>query len=133
MLRRLHFAAPLLALFALPAAAQAQDCANAMDQVTMNACAYGDWQAADADLNRAYRAAMDTLQDWDSYLPAGQRGAAKALKEGQRAWITFRDKTCEAEGFAMRGGSAEPLLVYGCMARLTEQRAADLWALAESY
>ncbi|MCB6176838.1 lysozyme inhibitor LprI family protein [Rhodobacter sp. Har01] len=122
-----------LALFALPAAAQDIDCANAMAQQELNWCAEQDWQRADAALNAAYKAALALLQRWDADLPEAERGGAQALREAQRAWITFRDKACEAEGFAMRGGSAEPLLVYGCMAGLTEDRAAQLRALVDSY
>ena len=123
----------VLACLTLPAAAQEVDCANAMAQVDLNACAYQDWEAADADLNAAYKRAMALLQDWDANLPAAEQGGAQALKEAQRAWITFRDKACEAEGYAMRGGSAEPLLVYGCMRLLTEERTGHLTGMVEAY
>ena len=118
-----------LMLLAAPAAAQDIDCASAMAQSDLNQCAWQDWQAQDADLNAAYQAAMTVARDWDAGLPAAERGAATALKQAQRAWITFRDKACAAEGYAMKGGSAEPLLVYGCKARLSETRAEQLWAM----
>ena len=126
---------PLLALLLsnLPATAQEVDCANAMSQSDMNLCAHDDWQAQDAALNDAYAKAVLMLEEWDANLPQAERGAVQALKEGQRAWITFRDKACEAEGYAMRGGSAEGLLVYGCMARLTEDRAGQLSWMIEAY
>lgn len=123
----------VLACLTLPAAAQEVDCANAMAQVDLNACAYQDWEAADADLNAAYKRAMALLQDWDANLLAAEQGGAQALKEAQRAWITFRDKACEAEGYAFKGGSAEPLLVYGCMRVLTEERTAHLTSMVEAY
>lgn len=123
----------VLACLTLPAAAQEVDCANAMAQVDLNACAYQDWEAADADLNAAYKRAMALLQDWDANLPSAEQGGAQALKEAQRAWITFRDKACEAEGYAFKGGSAEPLLVYGCMRVLTEERTAHLTSMVEAY
>lgn len=125
--------AVLLALTALPAAAQEADCTDPMTQSDMNQCAHADWQAQDAELNRAYKAALALLQDWDAGLPEAERGGAEALREAQRAWITFRDRACEAEGYAMKGGSAEPLLVYGCMARLTEDRAGQLRDMVEAY
>jgi uncharacterized protein YecT (DUF1311 family) len=125
--------AVLACLLAAPAAAQDIDCANAMAQMELNQCAYQDWEAADADLNAAYKQAMALLKDWDSGLPAEDRGGADALREAQRAWISFRDFACEAEGFAMRGGSAEPLLVYGCMRQLTEERTAHLTGMVEAY
>lgn len=123
----------VLACLALPAAAQEVDCASAMAQVDLNACAYADWEAADADLNTAYQQAMALLSDWDASLPKGEQGGAKALREAQRAWITFRDKACEAEGYAMKGGSAEPLLVYGCMRVLTLERTGHLTSMVEAY
>lgn len=116
--------------FAGVAQAQAVDCPNAMTQSEMNACAARDFEAADSDLNAAYARARTAMRRLDAELAAGQAGAELALRDAQRAWITFRDTACVAEGFVMRGGSAEPLLVFGCKARLTQQRAQDLWALA---
>lgn len=123
----------VFACLALPAAAQEVDCANAMAQVDLNACAYADWEAADAGLNAAYQQAMALLEDWDANLPEDEQGGAKTLREAQRAWITFRDKACEAEGYAMKGGSAEPLLVYGCMRVLTLERTGHLTSMVEAY
>ena len=123
----------VLACLSLPAAAQEIDCANAVTQQDMNQCAYNDWEAADADLNTAYKRAMTLLKSWDADLPQAEQGGAEALKEAQRAWITFRDRACEAEGYAMKGGSAEPLLVFGCMRQLTEDRTAQLVAFTDSY
>lgn len=121
------------ACLALPAAAQGVDCANPVTQMEMNQCAYDDWETADADLNTAYQRAMALMTQWDSDLPAAEKGGAEALKDAQRAWITFRDKACEAEGYAMKGGSAEPLLVYGCMRQLTEDRTGQLDGLVDAY
>lgn len=117
----------------LPALAQEVDCANAMAQQELNSCAYADWEAADADLNAAYQSAMALLKEWDALMPTAEQGGAVALRDAQRAWVSFRDNACAAEGFAMRGGSAEPLLVYGCMRLLTEERTAHLVTLVETY
>lgn len=122
----------LLTLLALPAAAQEVDCANAQAQVELTFCAEQDWQAADAELNDAYKAAMAAMKDVDSYLDARDRGAAAYLRDAQRAWITFRDAACAAEGYQMHGGTAEPMVIYGCRARLTRQRTEDLAYLAET-
>ena len=93
-------------------------------QVELTYCADQDWKAADEDLNAAYAAAKQMMQQIDADLPQDEQGADANLKAGQRAWVTFRDATCAAEGYAMHGGSAEPMLIYGCRARLTEQRSA---------
>lgn len=129
------FRAAALALLGLsaPAAAQAIDCSQAMAQQDLNQCAYADWEAADAQLNAAYQEAMVLLQEWDARLPANERGGAEMLRQAQRAWITFRDNACAAEGYAMKGGSAEPLLVYGCMRLLTIERTGHLTSMVEAY
>ncbi|MDR7125010.1 lysozyme inhibitor LprI family protein [Pseudotabrizicola sp. 4114] len=116
--------------FAGAAHAQSVDCDNAMTQMDMNACAANAFDAADKDLNAAYARARAAMRRIDGELDASQAGGETALRDAQRAWITFRDNACLTEGFQMRGGSAEPLLVFGCKARLTEQRAQDLWTLA---
>jgi uncharacterized protein YecT (DUF1311 family) len=123
----------VLACLTLPTAAQEVDCANAMAQQDLNQCAFADWEAADGDLNAAYKRALALLKAWDADLPPDEQGGAKALKDAQRAWITFRDKACEAEGYAMKGGSAEPLLVYGCMRQLTDERTNHLTGMVEAY
>jgi len=113
-------------------AAQEIDCAQAMAQVELTFCAEQDWQRADADLNDAYKAALALMRQIDAGLAADQQGAEAHLRAGQRAWVSFRDEACAAEGYVMHGGSAEPMVIYGCRAGLTRQRAEGLWQLAGS-
>jgi uncharacterized protein YecT (DUF1311 family) len=117
----------------LPATAQESDCTNPPDQMTITQCAYEEWQTADAELNSVYKRATAILKDQDSRLDAAMRGGPEALRDAQRAWITFRDKTCEAEGFAMRGGSAEPMVVAFCLTRITRERIGHLYGMLETY
>ncbi len=112
----------IFALWDTPVAAQQVNCMTTTVQSAMNECAYTEWQAADAQLNEAYGAAMAFVKTIDADLPPGEQGAAVALRAGQRAWITFRDESCAAEGYLMHGGSAQPLLIYGCQTRLTHER-----------
>ena len=119
----------LVCASALPGAAQTPDCANAMAQQDMNICAEMDWQAADVELNAAYKQVMAEMKAMDADLPPDLQGAADALRTAQRAWIEYRDGNCTAAGFPMRGGSAEPLLVYGCLRQMTENRTEELWEL----
>ena len=119
-------AALMTALFALPAAAQELDCDNAMAQQELNACAYRAWEAADADLNDAYKVAIAAMKDMDANMPDDLQGAEEALRVAQRAWVAYRDANCVVAGFPMHGGSAEPLLIYGCMDQMTVDRTAEL-------
>ena len=130
---RLAWLGYVAALIADPALAQDVDCATAEVQMELTYCAEQDWLAADADLNAAYGVARKLMQDIDADLDAAEQGAADYLRDGQRAWVTFRDATCAAEGYTMHGGSGEPMVIYGCRTRLTEQRTADLEAMAEEY
>lgn len=112
------------------AAQQNIDCGYPVNQMEMTYCAEQGWQEADADLNAVYKEAMAAMKETDSYLPAELKGAAAALRDAQRAWIPYRDKACEAYGFQARGGSMEPMLIYGCLATMTRQRVEELKDLA---
>lgn len=110
------------------------DCENAMAQFELNVCAHRDYEAADTELNTVYKKAMAAAQKMDAeYKDMGAQyvGAVDALKRAQRAWIGYRDGQCELAGFAMRGGSAEPMLVSGCLADLTRKRTAELKSVYE--
>ena len=119
-------------LAACPGLAFAQDsqCADAMAQAELNACVYAEFETADAALNKIWPQAMALMKQIDANLPKAEQGAADQLRDSQRAWITFRDANCAAEAYMVHGGSAQPMVRYGCMARLTEARTADLELLA---
>ena len=125
-----RFACLGLLLTALPAAAQDVDCTAAATQVDMTYCAEQDWNAEDARLNDAYKLAVAAMKGIDQNLDAADQGAEAALRASQRAWITFRDNTCAAEGWAMHGGSAEPMVIYACRARVSATRANELQNMA---
>ena len=110
------------------------DCNSAMTQADLNTCAYREYETEDAALNAEYRKAMakarvldDEYKDEPQY-----SGAVEALKRAQRAWIGYRDGQCVLAGFQTRGGSAEPMLVSGCLAELTRKRTAELKAFLET-
>ncbi|MBW0371161.1 lysozyme inhibitor LprI family protein [Ensifer adhaerens] len=118
-----------LLVLATPALAEDEpgvDCANAMAQPDLNDCAYREYESADAELNAVYRQAMTAAQKVDKELEGADIGAVEALKTAQRAWIGYRDGQCELAGFQARGGQAEPMLVSGCLAQLTQKRTAEL-------
>jgi uncharacterized protein YecT (DUF1311 family) len=125
-MRTLLFAVSLLA--APSARAEDQiDCANAMAQMELNMCANQDFEKADAELNAVWKEAkvsadeMDSQQDEES-----MKGAAKALLAAQRGWITYRDGACELAGWEAHGGSMEPMVVSGCLAKMTRARTKEL-------
>ena len=116
----------LAILFAGPVWAQDADCPEAGSQNETTFCAEQEWNAADADLNLAYQAALAYLKQIDADLAKADRGGVDFLRQAQRDWISFRDNACAAEAFPMHGGSAEPMAIYACRARLTRERAEAL-------
>jgi uncharacterized protein YecT (DUF1311 family) len=124
---RFWFAAVLLLAAVSAATADDEiDCNNQMAQQVMNACAYKEYEAADAELNTVWKEARTTAKDLDAELSEDLKDAEKALLAGQRAWIAYRDGQCELAGFEARGGSMEPMLVSGCLADLTRKRTKEL-------
>lgn len=118
-----------LSLAAFPALSQTPDCGNTMVQYELNICAEMDWQEADRDLNRVYKEVMAEMKATDASLPPELVGAEAALRTAQRAWIDYRDANCTTAGFRIRGGSAEALVVYGCLRQMTLDRTEELRAL----
>jgi uncharacterized protein YecT (DUF1311 family) len=126
---------PLAALFvlSLPANAQEVNCADVITQLDMNICQQQVWEEADARLNGVYAETIAVLQDRDAeYAPDGPSEEDR-LRRAQRAWVAFRDANCDSASYAFRGGSAEPLLYYGCLHQMTEARIAELTQLTQDY
>lgn len=128
----------LMSLMLLAAAAQDPeiDCGNAMAQFELNACAYKEYERADAAMNVQWKITSERMKVIDADFDRtqdGRPGYFDTLLAGQRAWLTYRDKHCASEGYTMRGGSAEPMVISGCKAQLTEARTKQLKELIEEY
>ena len=110
----------LLSLLSLLAATavQADDCANASNQSTLNECAARQYKQADARLNTLYQQINGHLKD----NPQGK----KSLLTAQRAWLAFRDAECTFAASGVEGGSIYPLIHNQCLADLTQKRAETL-------
>lgn len=113
---RVALAAALL--WSAPALAQEFDCTDRsnMPQIALTECAGEDLAFWDGLLNNAYQQVIAQL-DADR---------EESLRSAQRAWITYRDLTCEMERARYEGGSIAPMIGLSCLARLTERRARDL-------
>lgn len=129
---------PLVALGALitaaPVAAQTPSCIDMEDltQQQMNRCAAEDFKAADAALNKAWKAVRARFKEIDQYSQRRDgRTETEALIAMQRSWITYRDLACDMEGIHFRGGTMEPLFVDTCKADLTRQQRTLLLGLIE--
>lgn len=121
----------VLVTLASPVAAQVLDCPDATSQAEMTGCAARAYEAADGDLNLAYKMAMERARSMDEYLQDGQVPAVEILRDAQRAWLPFRDQACEAESLMARGGTMQNMIFFMCLERLTRNRTEDLRIFGE--
>jgi len=120
----------LLAL--LLALGQEPNCAEPITQSDMTRCEIRRFEAADRKMNQQWKVTLAAERNADrSPAGDGRPTYADQLLKAQRAWLTYRDEHCRSDGYRMRGGSAEPMLVASCRAELTEGRTKQLAALAE--
>jgi uncharacterized protein YecT (DUF1311 family) len=106
---------------ASPVPAQAQDCTAPQTQMAMNACAQQGFITAGA----AQAAALQALQQG---LATADR---QRLLRAQQAHTAYAAAQCDFESGAVAGGSAQPMVKWQCMARLTQARAEALRAAAQ--
>lgn len=115
-MKRLLLSAGILLL---SAAALADDCGNAQNQMEMNTCAANQLKAADGKLNEAYGTAMKRAPDATKTL----------LKTAQQKWIALRDADCALISSGTEGGSIQPMIHAQCLTDKTVERTAWLESL----
>ena len=123
-------------MIALALLAAAAACVDVRTQTAMTQCAGETFEEADRALNRQWAATLALMRarDADHDRTHDKRaGHAAALLSAQRSWLRFRDAHCQVAGFAMRGGTAEPMLIYQCKGQLTDERTAQLKALVDDF
>ena len=102
---------------ATPPVSETVDCsAEVTTQVQLNACAYQDFEAAGAAYSASYRQLSQSVGNKQRQL----------LRQVQTEWMQFRTKACEFEQNAVAGGSAAPMVLWQCQARMTRERTAEL-------
>ncbi len=119
-----------VAVFAQDAA---PDCESMSTQADMNQCAARDAEAADKALNIQYKKTRAAAQAFDKQMEGSGASAVETLTAAQKAWIPFRDATCNIQRAISGGGSIEPTLVAGCLEQETKKRTEELKALEESF
>jgi uncharacterized protein YecT (DUF1311 family) len=102
---------------------QIQPCEEKSSQAEASECAYHEYQAADADLNKVYaRLALKLDADGKAL-----------LKVSELAWIKYRDSNCAFESSFYKGGTMRPMIESFCLARVTKARTAELKQQLELY
>ena len=105
---------------AVAAEIAASDCLSAQTQADLNACAYEEFLATQADMAGEIKRLHDTLG-------AQQRAG---LRRVQRAWLSFRTEACTFESRSGGASSVQPMLQWQCVARMTRERTAGLRHMA---
>jgi uncharacterized protein YecT (DUF1311 family) len=82
----------------------------------MRDCLSDEIRRQDADLNKVYRDLMVKLRPANKVI----------LLKSERAWILYRDTTCDFEGSSEAGGSLEFVIADECLVRQTIYRLEDL-------
>lgn len=110
--------APSLAFAGAPALYTKQDCNKAITQYDLDQCAGANDEAADAALNVVYKKLQAKLPDANS---------KTQLRDGERKWIAYRDKTCaDSVGSQEDGGSIWPMEMSNCLEGQTAARLREL-------
>ena len=95
---------------------QTQPCEGYGSQAEASGCAHREFQAADAELNKAYNRLAGVLDAEEKAL----------LKASELAWIKYRDSNCTFESSQYAGGTMRPMIESFCLARVTRARTAEL-------
>jgi len=80
----------------------------------------------DEMLNFEYSRVLSEAAFLDGELSEDLPSVAEALREMQRAWITYRDATCAFEAAQWGGGTGAGPAYNGCVMRLTAAQAITL-------
>lgn len=99
------------------------ECQDMPDNASIGMCLDDVFKESDAQLNLKYQKLVSRLKT--SSLEENKELLSRLVK-AQRAWITFKDTTCELEGMQMYGGSGQGLQVLSCHLEMTEKRIEDL-------
>lgn len=99
------------------------ECQDMPDNASIGMCLDDVFKESDAQLNLKYQKLVSRLKT--SSLEENKELLSRLVK-AQRAWITFKDTTCELEGMQMYGGTGQGLQVLSCHLEMTEKRIEDL-------
>ena len=119
-------------LLVIAAAALQTDCATAVSQPDINACAYAELARADDLLNGQWRLTLAAVRERSRDDPpaANSTTAEVRLVAAQRAWLAFRDAHCDSVAYGEMGAQLDYTVNIHCRAELTRLRTAQLAEIA---
>ena len=103
------------------------DCENIRNTVESNFCADKDLQSADTKLNALYKQVLTQISEDSLEKPYDRKTWENALRESQRAWMSFRDLDCKGVvPLEWSGGTGTTAAVLICLKEKTETRTKEL-------
>ncbi|MEJ8678797.1 lysozyme inhibitor LprI family protein [Plesiomonas shigelloides] len=107
------------------ASAPEQDCGNAANTLEINACLQKQQEQMEAQLNQVYREVLAQISA-ESAQPDSPAQMKQQFIAAQRAWISFREKDCQAVYTFWSQGTIRNAMYLGCMRSRAEQRIKEL-------
>ncbi|MDT1011686.1 lysozyme inhibitor LprI family protein [Plesiomonas shigelloides] len=107
------------------ASAPEQDCGNAANTLEINACLQKQQEQTEAQLNQVYREVLAQISA-ESAQPDSPAQMKQQFIAAQRAWISFREKDCQAVYTFWSQGTIRNAMYLGCMRSRAEQRIKEL-------
>lgn len=101
-----------------------EDTAGGFSTYGMGGCLSRELEFWDARLNQVYQSQMARAKQTDNDMDAGEGvpSQAKALRAMQRAWIPFRDATCDYERSQWGGGTGGGPAALSCLLTMTAKQ-----------
>lgn len=104
--------------------AAAQECDGST--YDMRICLDAQLQKADKELNATYKQALNVTKQFDTE-------AQERLVKAEKAWIPFRDASCDLQGAQMLGGTGETVIILGCLVEKTQKRTQELQQIVKDF
>ncbi|MGL5063514.1 MAG: lysozyme inhibitor LprI family protein [Microcoleus sp.] len=96
--------------------AQQPNCSKPITDRELRICSQLHYDRENSKLDRVY----NQLQ---KQLPSNRQ---QQLIQSQKLWMAFRDAYCDLRKSPVAGGTAAPIIHYGCLSHLTQLRASEL-------
>lgn len=105
-----------IAIALFPGVSFAGKCDQVLAKDQLVECLGKEFSVADSALNKTYNILKTKLD----------REGKELLKNGQVAWLTYRDKDCELQALAVAGGQAYQPTFISCQTEKTNRRTQEL-------
>lgn len=106
---------------------QKDECSELSQQQPLNQCYAELYRKTDKELNDIYAKLATEMKS------KGLSKDIEKLKAVQKAWLSYRDKTCDFEAGLYEGGSMQPMVHAVCLIAETKHRIESLQDLMDEY